>query len=98
MFGRNPKLPIDIVLEKDNNEGYRSHLKYVEQWKNRMKEAFQIASANTDKRRMSDKRYKDRKATLQPLEVGGRVLVRNLGERGGPGKTEHSGSKRYIKF
>ena len=51
-----------------------------------MKEAFKIAEENIKKRRSADKRQRDLTATLEPLEVGGRVLVRNLTERGGPGK------------
>ena len=51
-----------------------------------MKEAFKIAEENTKKRRSPDKRQRDLKATLEPLAVGGRVLVRNLTESGGPGK------------
>ena len=33
-----------------------------------------------------DKRKRDQKGRLQPLEVGGRMLVRKLNEKGGPGK------------
>ena len=51
-----------------------------------MKEAFKIAEENTKKRRSADKRQRGLKATLEPFEVGGRVLVRNLTETGGPGK------------
>ena len=51
-----------------------------------MKEAFRIAEENTKKRKSADKRQRDLTATLRPLEVGGRVLVRNLTERVGPGK------------
>ena len=39
-----------------------------------MKEAFKIAEENTKKRRSADKRQRDLKATLEPLEVRGRVL------------------------
>ena len=49
-----------------------------------MKEAFKIAEKslqNTKKRRSADKRQRDLKATLEPLEVGGRVQLRNLTEK-----------------
>ena len=49
-----------------------------------MKEAFGIAAANTKWRGDMDKRKRDQR--LKPLEVGSRVLVRNLNEKGGPGK------------
>ena len=51
-----------------------------------MTEAFKIASENTKNRRHGDKKFKDKRATLAPLKIDGRVLVRNLSERGGPGK------------
>ena len=53
-----------------------------------MKEAFKKTAANTKQRRDMDKRKRDQKARLQPLKMGGRVLVRNLSERGGSGKTK----------
>ena len=40
MFGRNSRFPIDILLEVNNHEKEHSCLKYVEQWKQRVKKAF----------------------------------------------------------
>ena len=88
LFGRNPKLPIDIILrehQEPTNEQPNYH-NFIQRWKVRMKEAFKIAEENIKKRRSADKRQRDLKATLEPLQVGGRVLVRNFTERWGPGK------------
>ena len=88
LFGRNPKLPIDIILNEHQepiNEQPRYHY-FIQTLKVRMKEAFKIAEENAKKRRSADKRQRDIKAILEPLEVVARVLVRNLTKRGGPGK------------
>ena len=88
LFGRNPKLSINIKRsehQEPTNE-QPNYNNFIQTWKARMKEAFKIAEENTKKRRSADKRQRDLKATLEPLEVGGRVLVRNLTKRGGPGK------------
>ena len=81
MFGRNPRLPIDVLM--GNNTDQNTSSTHIEKWKRRTKEAFGIEVANTKQRRDMDKRKKGKKAGLQPLEVSGRVLVRNLNERGG---------------
>ena len=70
---------------------------YIEKRKSRMKEAFGTAAANTKRRRDMVQRKRDQKARLQPLEVGGRVLVKNLNEKGGPGKTKAFGNRKGIK-
>ena len=69
MYGRNPRLPIDVLIENNTTEQNTSST-YIEDWKSRMKEAFEIAAAHAKRRR--------EKARFQPLEVDGRVLVRNL--------------------
>ena len=51
-----------------------------------MKEIFRITEGNTKKRRSTDKKQRDLKATLEPLKVGGRALVRNLTVKRRPGK------------
>ena len=43
-----------------------------------MKEAFRIAAVNTKRRTDIDKRKRDQKTRLKPLEVDGRFMVRNL--------------------
>ena len=50
MFGRNPRLPIDVLIENNTDE-QNTPLTYIEKWKHRMKEAFGIAAANTKWRR-----------------------------------------------
>ena len=88
LFGRNPKLPIDIILSEHQEPSNErpNYNNFIQTWNARMKEAFKTAEENIKKRRSADKRQREVPATLEPLEVGGRVLVRNLTERGGPGK------------
>ena len=100
LFGRNHKLPIDIILcehQEPTNE-QPNYNNFIQTWKTRMKEAFKIAEENTKKRTSIDKRQRDLKATLEPLEVGGRVLVRNLKESRDLEKFAHFGNKIYIEY
>ena len=61
-----------------------------------MTEAFKIGKENTKKKRSADKKQRDLKTTLEPLEVGGRVLVRYLTKRNRPGKIRPIWEKKKI--
>ena len=51
-----------------------------------MKEAYEIASKIIKKTTARGKTYYDKKRQSTVLSPGDRVLVRNMSERGGPGK------------
>lgn len=86
MYGRSPRLPIDLAfyLQKDDNT--TSHSQYAQEWRERMKQAYDIVTKRTVSSQSSAKTRYDRKPASSVLQVGDRVLVRNLSERGGPGK------------
>lgn len=82
MFGRQPRLPIDLcfgISPQGHNPTTHSH--YVRELKKRLRHAYQLASSNAEKRQLLNKRRWDAKVTALPLEVGDRVLVRNLSLR-----------------
>ena len=51
-----------------------------------MSEAYKIAAKSAEQRKAKDCERRNSRATLGTLKPGDRVLMRNLSQRGGPGK------------
>ena len=88
MYGGESKLPIDAVFPEMVEEEVprRSHAEFVKEWEQSMKEAVEIARQNIKKSAEYNKKNFDKKAKAVDLEIGDRVLMRNVRERGGTGK------------
>lgn len=86
MFGRPPRLPIDIILGTQKETGTTSYREFAKKWQTMMSEAYEKASKNANLSSTRGKDNYDKKVHFSELLPGDRVLVRNLSERGGPGK------------
>ena len=77
VFGRKPRLPIDLILS-ETEAGVRNCPQYVNDWTNSMKEAYRIANETIEKvRERSHKQY-DKRLNYSTLDVGDNVLFRNF--------------------
>ena len=86
LFGRHPRLPIDLIFGIDRTANQGSHTQYVAQWQKAMSEAYELASKRANEGSDRAKQRYDHHVRSSVLQPGDRVLVRNLRERGGPGK------------
>ena len=88
LYGRDPRLPIDLTFgfDKIQNGEHTNVNSYVDEWQKNMGKAYQTASENAKKNANKGKQQYDKKIRSSELHEGDRVLVRNLLERGGPGK------------
>ena len=89
MFGREPRLPIDMIFSTQNEVGpklQKSYQKYVEDWEYAMNQAFEIAKKHNSKSIQTSKQQYDKKVRGVDIEVGDRILLRNHREKGGTGK------------
>ena len=89
LFGRSPRRPIDLIFDTKPTAGRNStenYPEYTRKWRKAMTEAYQLASKRSqDGQRQSKEQY-DRRVRSTVLQPDDRVLVRNLNEKGGPGK------------
>ena len=86
LYGRSPRLLIDIMFEIDSDHEVTSYQDYVLKWKRGMQQAFELASRHAKKHAAHNKQIYDRGLYGSQLTVGDRVLVCNLRECDGPGK------------
>ncbi|XP_051802171.1 uncharacterized protein LOC127533369 [Acanthochromis polyacanthus] len=83
MFGRTPRLPVDLVFDLPLRETKQtSHSQYVKSLKTRLEESFKVASSNAAKSADRNKSRFDSRVIPSALEPGDRVLVRNVRLRG----------------
>ena len=82
MFGRHPRLPVDLILGTEPKQEEQSYPKYVAELKERLSAAYRLASTKIAKAQESQKLHYDLKTRGATIEVGDRVLVRNVKIRG----------------
>lgn len=83
MFGRSPRLPVDLAFGLPmKEEKCQPHSQYVQSLKSRLKESYNIASKNAAKASEKNKSRFDQRVTPSKLELGDRVLVRSVRLRG----------------
>ena len=85
-FGRHPRLPIDLMFGIEGQTNHDDHSQYVEKWRKAMTEAYELAGKKSSEAGMRAKQRHDHFVRSTLLLPGDRVLVRNLSQRGGPGK------------
>ena len=80
MYGRHPRLPIDVIFGFDpGNEGTSDYKTFVKSLKDRLSQAYKIAKDQTAKRQKYQKDNYDKKQCGGRLQKGDRVLVRKVG-------------------
>lgn len=83
MFGRQPTLPVDLILGlKPPTETHTTHSEYVQNLRQRLKESYALAAENSKKSGERNKHRFDAKVKTAELEEGDRVLVKNVNVRG----------------
>lgn len=83
MFGRQPRLPVDIAFSLPVKDGSpKSHSQYVKHLKARLEESYEVATRNSKKIADRNKQRFDKAVRESTLNEDDRVLVRNQRLRG----------------
>lgn len=83
MFGRQPRLPVDLAFGLPVREGkHKSHSQYVQNLKSHLEESYKIATRSAAKVAERNKTRFDKRVSPSALDIGDRVLVRNVRIRG----------------
>ncbi|KAI5086334.1 hypothetical protein C0J45_24035, partial [Silurus meridionalis] len=70
LFGRSPRLPVDLLFGLTPEAGTADHQKYMRRWKEQMQEAYEITTANAKKCAEKSKRNYDSKVRSSVLHEG----------------------------
>lgn len=79
MFGRKPKLPIDMKFDKAfTDDNTRTTREYLEDLHHRIVKTQEIVKKHIEKSQVRQKHHYNKKAKAVKIEVGDKVLVRQL--------------------
>lgn len=82
MFGRTPRLPVDVLFESVIlDDGTVDVSKYVQSLGKDLREAMSLAQLNAHQQQSKQAEYYNRKCKGHSLELGDRVLLANKGEK-----------------
>ena len=77
MFGRNPRLPVDVLMGvPENNEKERTYTDFVADLRDRLDYTYKLVSKEAQKSRDKQKQQYDKKLVSLVLQPGDRVLVK----------------------
>ncbi|KAI5087043.1 hypothetical protein C0J45_24413, partial [Silurus meridionalis] len=82
MFGRQPRLPVDLAFGLPVNHQPGSHSQYVRNLKSQLEDSYKVATENAKKTASRNKARFDKHVVDSTLKEGDRVLVRNVRLRG----------------
>ena len=82
MFGRHPRLPVDVFLGVEVDEDSSSSDEYIASLRRRLDHAYRLAAENSGESQEKNKKSYDRKTRENKLDIGDRVLIRNVGLKG----------------
>ena len=89
LFGRSPRLPVDIAFglkTTEDNAAAVDPKEYAEKSRSKMQQAYTLASQRMGQAAEKRRGFYDRTVRSTVLEKGDRVLVRSLAPPGSPGK------------
>ena len=76
MFGREPTLPIDLILGTSQTQDTTSIDEWLEKHQKRLRDALQNATSNTEKSAEQRREQRNKNTKECPIAIGTRVLVR----------------------
>ena len=82
MYGRHPRLPIDLILGLGQDVKSKNYDTFVKSLHDSLSKAYNIAQAHSSRLKARHKKRYDKKTSDQSLKFGDKVLVRNLGIKG----------------
>lgn len=82
MFGRQPRLPVDLAFGLPVHHQPGSHSQYVQNLRSHLETSYRVASENAKKVADRNKTRFDKRVVESTLKEGDRVLVRNIRLRG----------------
>ncbi len=83
IFGREPKLLVDVALGVQSEEAMPVRYgKYVERMRQQLKDAYELANAASAPANKKNKRRYDQKVHPHSLSPGDRILIQNFGLKG----------------
>ena len=82
MFGRQPRLPVDIMMGLPVEDGKKDFHQYIANLRRRLQDAYKLAASEAEKAQLRQKRGYDQRLRGIALRPGDRVLVKILAFEG----------------